>query len=171
MTKIIRLENKVNTVNTTNAVASALRPILLDAFRPLVGKQVLKNDHGLTVKAKAAADAAIAKAIPSDRIGGVSLMVYPQCYGGCSIGFVVKGCGTRRTSAKADHSDAVCYYETHVNVGAVRAGVLVELDDRPDNRRSDYTAAEVAEKRAAHEAAERAFREARAALEMFGEHD
>jgi hypothetical protein len=147
-----RLEARVRAVNRANAYAAELYPALRKVFEGLVGKQVVKKEGGLLARVKA-----MLPELPCTP--GLHVYRSVSVY---SIAFVVKTC---------ESGEGYCFYhETAVQVGALKGGVLVELSE-PFAARADYTADEVLRKREAFEAAERAYREARSELHLFGEHD
>lgn len=152
------LAAKVAAVNSANAYANALFPLLSAALAPFMGQQVEKVAGGLLEKVKRALPVFTA---PAD---SPSLQVY-RYPSGYSLTWVVK---TRELYGP--HS--CVYHETSVFIANLRNGVAEKWDGAPfEPLRTDYTEAEVCALREANTAAKKAASDAASALFPFGEFD
>lgn len=149
------LAAKVAAVNSANAYANEIFPLLVIALAPFVGQQVEKAAGGLLEKVKR-----VLPLFPNT----VALSVYRNL-SNYSLAWTVRTC-----AGYGEHS--CVYHETTVYIAKLSGGVLEPWDGAPfEPFRTDYTEAEVLTLRAANEAAKRAASAAASALYPFGEWD
>ena len=148
------LNAKVKAVNTAHAVANEWFPKLREYFAPFVGKQVFKKEGGFLEKVKKGMPK-----FPND----TKVMIYRHTYD-YSLAFTVKTC-------EMCSQHGCLYFDVTFYVGTLDHGVLTKLADTENKFRTDFTAAEVTQKRAAYEAAKKLADTARSNLYPFGEMD
>ena len=155
-TRAQRLAAKVKAVNAAHAVANQVCPKLREFFRQYVGKQVLKAEGGLLKK--------IQEAMPELPASGPWLHIYrnPSTY---SLAWSVKTC------EMIVEGGGCLYYEVTIYVANVDGNTIKDIYDNECDFRTDFTTAEVNEKRDAYEAAKKAADTARSNLHPFGEYD
>ena len=148
------LDARVEARNLANSEAHKLSAVLAEAFGPLVGTAVTKNDGGILHKhMHRLPDFAYSR--------GLSYYRHSSNY---SLAWVVKVC------VSIGGQEGCVYEEAVVYVGKMDGNVLTHLEE-PFEGRTDFTAEEILEKRVALEAARDALDDARSALCPFGEHD
>jgi hypothetical protein len=148
------LKLKVAAVNAANQYAADLYAVAAEAFRPLVGKKILKADNSLMEKFK--------KLLPTLPYGPrLSVWQYHSEY---NLVFMIR---TREDEFDGEgRSVASASYERAVYVGRVKEGVLTHFMDAPADR-SDWTAEEVQERQETIRKAEAAVHEARSTIIPF----
>lgn len=147
-----QLKAKVRAVNRANEYAAKLYQEMVAIFRPLVGQKIAKKDGTLLAR--------IEKLLPDLPFRQGSIRVTKH---GVGLAWDVQTCES--------YDDTSClYHQVCVYVGRTRDGVLTEIVPA-NERRSDFTAEEVEEKREIFRQAEQAMRDARSALDPFGEND
>ena len=149
-----RLTAKLTAINAANMAANELAPRLRAVLASFVGKPVLTKPGDLTAKVKAVLPP------PAASAPGLRVWRYSSPY---VLAWTIQAC-------RVDGNGTGSYHEVTATVGELRDGVLVKLVTQ-DAYRTDYTEAEVSAKRAAYEAAEQAYRDAKVALYPFGERD
>lgn len=148
------LDARIKARNRANLEATRLYWALAEAFTPLVGTAVVKNDGGILHKHM--------KRMPEFPRGGpVTVYRNNSSY---SLSWTVKVC------ISIGDSWGCVYEEATVYVGKMDGNVLTEIDSAFEGR-TDFTAEEILEKREAYEVARKAYDDARSALCPFGEHD
>jgi len=154
------LAAKVAAVNSANAYANALFPLLSAALSPFMGQQVEKVAGGLLEKVKRALPI-----LPPFPVGApLGWQVYRDP-SGYALRWTVKAC-----ELYGEHS--CVYHEVSVFVANLRNGVAEKWNGAPfQPLRTDYTEAEIFALRAANAAAKKAASEAASALFPFGEFD
>jgi len=149
------LAARVHAVNEANRFANELAPRLQEMLLPFVGTPIIKAAGGRMKKF----DDAI-KRLNLPNTGPLSVHVEASAY---TLWFTVKTC----EQTKQGHA---YYHESTISAGSMRGQVLAELTPWED-RRTDWTEAEVTALREAHKIAFNAERDARSALFPFGEYD
>jgi hypothetical protein len=145
-----RLAAKVAGQNRVNAEANTLERELVEIFRPFIGKKILTHG-GLTAKIK--------PLIPKRELP-FRLWRAPSSY----------TLSWKLDVTEHDSEHSVCYREAWIHVGKLNGYTLESLCD-PQTRRTDYTIAEISDKRERLKQYEEAYRQARSALDGFGEYD
>ncbi len=146
---------KVKAVNDAHTYAPTLHAMLTEAIAPFVGQQIFKADGGFMAK--------VAKVLPK-------LPCTPalHCYLSSSrylLSWVVKTCESYEYAAGRT---GCLYYETTVYVGKLDNNVLTALEPFTE-RRTDYTAAEITEKRKKAADLKTAYENARSDIYPFSE--
>jgi hypothetical protein len=149
----LKLSARVEATNAANRYAMELRPKLAAALRPFVGCKVFKVDGSLTK----AVESALPKLPNEPRL-------HVRRNGG-SMSWVVQ------VSVYVPEYQGRMSHDAYVYVGDVRGGVLENVNDKPLNLRTDYTAGEVQSKRAEYKRLKKLADEALSALSHFGEFD
>lgn len=159
-------EAHVAAVNLANDVANKLQPLLREAFRPWVGKKILKGDGCLTV--------ACEKDLKLDELfkkmgdeGKPRLQIFRPSRGGHWLYFMVKTC----LVAESMGGGVGVYFETSVSVGYTKGDTLERIESTDHKRRTDYTVEAVREARKRVSAAEKELNEARGALSPFSQYE
>jgi len=156
------LAAKVAAVNSANAEAQRLFPILSAIFAPLVGCKVEKVDGSLL--------ASVAKLLP-DPLSTFHVYRQSSRY---SMAWIVKGSENYQTGHDiGTQYGTAAYHEAVIYIGDLDGQTLKSLYG-PENitkLRTDYTAEQVAELRKVCSAAKQAARDAESALSHFGEYD
>jgi hypothetical protein len=150
-----RLRASIAATNKANAYANRLQRELVAIFRPLVGKQVIKNDGSLLERVK--------KLLPEFPCQpGLHVYRTSSAYW---VGFAVKA------SVNEEPGPGCQYYEATVRVGDIESGTqtLKQVYDDPADRRTDYTFEEVVEKRRLCEEARKVYEAAKGECYPFGE--
>jgi hypothetical protein len=147
-----RLDVRVAAVNKANKVANELYPVLRQFFEPLVGQTIRKADQSLLKRLED-------KLAKMPNAAGLWVFYYTSTY---SLAWTVKVC---------EWSEGyTTYHEVTVYVGKMKNGVLEAMCE-PINRRTDYNAEEIRQKRRLYEAAKKAADEAKSDLGIFEEYD
>lgn len=152
----LKLEAKVRAINSVHKYATELHPVLVKFFTPYIGQTILKQDGSLLKK--------IVEKLPEflhNNASGLMVYFYRSSY---SLVWMVKAC------ENIPEYGTCVYYEVGVYVGNLDGAVLKDFI-APFTGRSDYTAAEIQQKRITLEDAKKAEREAKSALGPFEEHD
>lgn len=153
------LDAKVKAVNLANQRGIELYKKLVEIFRPLIGKQVLKANDTLMKKYTDLLPKWPYLALETN----VTIYRYSSAY---SLVWVVKACiSDNPTGPGIAH-----YAEASVYIGSIRDGVLVEISS-PFEARTDYNAADVEAAREKYRIAKKASDDAFSALHPFGEYD
>jgi len=143
--------------NLAGALANQLQTSLTHAFRPLVGKKVLKVDGDLTEQANKIFKAVAI--VPENAYVHLSR-------GGSYLCFIVRvTCGWGLDSSvpveRWQAREGQKYAETGFGVGTIKENILVECEQKQERpHRTDYTEAEVRAARERVHAATEAKREA-----------
>ncbi len=146
------LAAKVTAVNNANSFANDIAPKLAEAFKPLVGKKIVKADGSLLAK--------YTDLVPKFPCNGVvTVYRHRSAY---RLAWVVKWCAT---AAGIAH-----YAEAYVYVGELKGDILTKIDE-PDNLPHAYTVEKIEKARADYKVAKAAAEAALANLHPFGEYD
>jgi len=144
-------EAMVDCVNRINTAANEIELDLRETFAPLVGKQVFRNDNTFMKKYE--------HLKPSVNTRNAQIWHHKSDYELC---FQVKG------SENGKHGN---YHSTHISIGKVVHGVLVEIHTDKSDRRTDWTVEEVEAARIAIHEAEEELNKAKRSLGPFELHD
>lgn len=150
-----RLEARVRATNKAHEIANQLRRQFVEALRPWVGKQVMKQT-GLLAKVEK-----ILPETPNTHI----VRVYRHSLSSYSLAWTV------HVWEGYAGGDGGVYYEVTFYVGTLAGLDLKEIDEREPNYRTNFTADEIERKRADLTAAKNKVSEAQGALHPFPEHD
>ena len=157
-----RTQLKVDAVNAVHQAAMDLYPRLAEVFQPFVGQKILKINGSLLAKIKSMEDALNLPYRP-----GLSVC---RRYNEYVLSWEVKVCKTAPNTDNPNFSDH-CQYETHsLNIGELENGVLKKIYPAPVLK-TDYTVAEIEEKRRAYKEAKKLADEAHKNLYPFEEYD
>ena len=160
------LAAKVAAVNLANSEAVKLHKLLSPIFAPLVGCKILKADGTLLESVK--------KLLP-ELPNTVSLSVYRVSDSYLLVWAVKASVGYQSAREVGTGYHSAIYSETFCYVGEIENGnvlkALVSFERTLGGIRTDFTEAEVIEKRAVLEKAKRAVSEATGALYPFEEYD
>jgi len=150
-----RLEARVKAVNRAHAEANRLCALFRAHFTDLVGKKILTVDGNFMARVK--------QAMPElPHTDGLMVYRYRSEY---SLTFVVK------TNEMIEGEHSCLYYEASFDVGNLDGQNLKEIDQRPCEYRTDFTAEEIADLRADYQQKQKIADAAKSALYPFGEHD
>lgn len=146
--KIDELTANVRATNFAHAYANELRKRLMAYFAPLVGQKVIKADGTLLKKL-------VLPEFPKEddfkQHPNDTVHVY-KLSSDYSLGWTVKTCSTMPPHG-------CVYYEATVYIGEMGYGggrdILTKLTPPSEDRRADYTVAEIMEKIALYEAAQK----------------
>jgi len=146
-----RLIAKIEARNKVNSECNRLLPIMIDYFRPFVGKKILIAGNELASKVK-------------DNLPKSELFFYHD-RSSYYIYFNLR--------AESRHADGNGYQraEQVITIGEIKDGVLIRLNETPQSWRTNYNAEEVIAARKKCEEARDALRQAENGLHGFGEHD
>jgi hypothetical protein len=153
------LAAKVAARNRLNAELNRVDPLLNEAFKPFLGKKIIKADSTLTEAAKAV--------IPMKYEHGCGLAFYhDRSEYALHFRFYCDEIGDRGNShtlsTRAEHG---------ISVGTIEGQVLKSLWPVLSDRRTDYSVAEIAEARKEIAELKAELSEAEQAISGFGEHD
>ncbi len=148
-----KLEAKVKAINKAHAIAKEWFDKVAPIFVPFLNQKIIKADGYLLAK--------VEKLLPEQpNTFNLNIHKYITDY---SVGFTIK------TSEQV--SDYGClYYETTVYIGNLKNGVLTTLSTY-EALRTNYTAAEILEKRQLYETALKISNDAKSNLHPFGDYD
>lgn len=146
------LNAKVKAVNHAHEVAHEVYRRFREALQPYLGQNVTKKDGTLLKK--------VADKMP-EFPHQHDLMVYRNS-SDYTLSWTVK------TNEHIEGTHGCLYYERTVYIADIRDGVIEKFYDDFEAR-TDYTADEIKEKRAAFDKAEKALQEAKSALWPFAE--
>lgn len=148
-----KLAARIRARNRCATQANRLAPILLDTFRPLVGKKILKKDGSFLAKYEN-----LLPEFPNN----VALNVI-RYWSDYNLAWEVKAC-------ESFEDYGCCYESTVVYIGNLEKGELKSLCEFTPLR-IDWTEEEIIRLREEYRLAELAMREARSRLSWFGEYD
>ncbi len=147
----MKLKAKVAAVNRANHTANILQSKLRMAFVDLIGQKVVKANNEVLNKIK----------LPDlPRTAETNVWQHLNPY---NLSWMIRVSETL--------PGCVAYYETHVVVGKLEDGILTEIFESQDLRRTDFTEEEVQTKRKTLEIARKALSQAQAELHPFPEFD
>lgn len=137
-----RLEAKVRAVNSAHTQASSLHAILTTVFVNLVGKKILKVDGELLAKI-----AAVLPELPK----GTGLNIWRK-RSEYSLAWGISASESYSSGFPDGEHRTSVYHETTVYVGRLDGGILAEMTEfQPQSMRTNYTATEIAIRRATAE--------------------
>jgi hypothetical protein len=157
-----RLTARVNARNRVNRVANEWNSKLVEAFAPFVGKKIKRQEGGLT---KAAFVAVAALDLPD--CAALRLRVRAEHYW---LSCEVSVWENLPTADITGYRDGFTEKET-ISVGWIDSCVLTKLAEPKTDRRTDFTVAEIVEKRRKADELQRLAREAESNLYPFGDCD
>lgn len=143
-------EAMVECVNRINATTNEIEVKLREAFAPLVGKTILKNDHTLMKKYEH---------LKPKGSGSTQIWQFKSSFDLC---FQVRG------SETGIHAN---YHSCYASIGSIVDGVLVRIYTEKSNRRTDWSVEEVVAARFAIRKAEDELLDAKRALGPFYIHE
>ena len=150
------LENKVQARNLVHAMALVWGPIIRDALKPFIGKNVTVKAGGKTAKLQKALDAL---KMPNDMKQQIIVRADNWWFR-----------AEFRAASTNPHVGTHCASCT-VNLGDIKDNVLVNVHDNAISFRVDYTAEEIKTAREAVAQARNVLQDAERRLCHFGEHD
>jgi len=155
MSRQAQLEARVRARNRVNTYANQWYTILAEKVRPFVGKKILNVNGGLLKK--------YADQLPELPYLSPGPHIY-SCHTNYQLRWAAK------TSEQVVCECHCLYEEESFSVAEMELDVVIKICE-PYIRRTDYTAAEVIEKREAYKKAKALSDEAYSALRPFGEFD
>ncbi|RTL00390.1 MAG: hypothetical protein EKK57_07255 [Proteobacteria bacterium] len=154
--QLAKLTAAVDAQNAANQIANDLFPKMREAFRPFVGKKILKADGSLTQ----AVQNAIARIFPDNKVARVF-----RSQGRYHLGF--------RVSVSRNYSEHSCLYkEAGVVVGMMDGGgILDKIYEENLSLRTDFRVEEIQAARELVRVKRNELSRAEGELMGFGEHD
>lgn len=150
------LETRVRMVNNTHKYGNDLYYILIKAFKPFIGKKIIKKAGGLIQKAQQ-----IINSINSPYNGPTQ--VYKNPNNNYSLSFIVKTCETL--------NERTFYYEICIYIGNVENEILKDMDYPFPDLKVNYKAESVIEDRRICKELQEKADNAKSALFPFGMYD
>lgn len=123
------LEARVCLVNYVNELANRLEPTLKELFLPYVGKKVTISGGSLLKKLREQVNDTV-KPYLSERD-----QVFHDYRYSYNVQFTIK---SRTGYLHYGNCESWEYWETGIYIGSLRDSVLVEIDDRKTERKTDY---------------------------------
>lgn len=158
----IRTKLKVDAVNAVHKYAMELYPKLVEIFKPYVGQKILKVDGSLLAKFKPLVDAL-------DLPCNGKTHVYRQ-HSDYVLSWEAKMTFFAPNTENPHYSDHHQSETQSVRIGELKNGVLEKIYPAPVLR-TDYTVAEIEQKRQAYREAKKLADEAHSQLYPFGEYE
>lgn len=149
-----RLIGKVKAYNTAHQEAMNLHARLTPIFKQLIGQKILKVDGSFLAK--------VQKLLPEHTNPPIGVRIYRH-HSNYMISYAVNVC-------VQCEEHACVYAESYVNIGELNGDILKSVVDAPVLR-TDYTVEEIEAKRKIYKELEEKAREAKYALNPFGEYD
>jgi hypothetical protein len=157
------LQARVQARNLAAGYALLLQPLAIEAFRPLVGKKVIKAGNSIVAKYQRLVDALPLNPLPIESGYPQSLNIY-RTSSNYTLGWTVRAC------VQVPGASFNVYESVDFNVGELKGDVLESIAP-PLQARCDWNAQEIIRKRAAYRAAQRLADKCRGELFPFGEYD